>query len=367
MRVVLSGGGTGGHIYPALALGRAIKTQFPGSEFLYIGTEKGLESRLVPEAGLDFKTIHIQGIRRSLSWRNMQTAYYMLASVLTSKKLLLEFKPDVVIGTGGYVCGPVLYAASRLGYPTLIHEQNSIVGLTTRFLSRYVNKICVSFPESLDAFPKQKNKVILTGNPRGQEVIQVKQKAKLGQYGLSENKPTVLIFGGSRGARRLNEVVQELLPQFAEREYQVLIVTGDVYYEEFVTADPNIGTYSNIRLVNYISDMPQHINAVDLLVCRSGATTLTELTALGRPSILIPSPNVTANHQEMNARSLSDRAAAKLIVEADLDAAGLLAAIDELMDDPSKRELMGQRALECGITDANDRLIHEIKAITERL
>lgn len=363
MRVVLTGGGTGGHIYPALALARVIQAREPRTEFLYIGTEKGLESRLVPEAGLPFKTIQIQGLKRSLSWHNVKTAYYMWESVRRTQQLLKDFQPNVVVGTGGYVCGPVLYAASRLGLPSVIHEQNSIAGLTNRFLSRFVDRICVCFPESQASFGRFQNKVVFTGNPRAQEVAREEETVDLTRYGFDPEKKTVLIFGGSRGAQKINETLLELLPDFATKPYQVLLATGNRYYEEFKIAYPGLDEYDNIRAVAYIPDMPAHFKTVDLVVCRSGATTLTELEALGTPSILIPSPNVTANHQEKNAQSLVNHGAAEMLIEADLTAKALLERIDYIMTDDAYRQELAQASQALGVPDAGDRIYQEIRQL----
>ena len=230
MRIVVSGGGTGGHIYPALALIREIQKKTKDAEFLYIGTKKGLESNLVPREDIPFKSIHITGFKRKLSFENIKTIFRFLKGVSDSKKILKEFKADIVIGTGGYVCGPVVYAAAKLGIPTIIHEQNSVPGLTNKFLSKYVDKVAVCFEEAKYYFPQEK--VVLTGNPRASEVLGKDGiKGRL-SAGLKINDPLVLIFGGSRGARPINEAVVKSFAQLREKPYQVLYVTGDAHYED---------------------------------------------------------------------------------------------------------------------------------------
>lgn len=363
MRVVLSGGGTGGHIYPALALKDTILRHYPDAEFLYIGTERGLESQIVPGVGLDFETIKIQGLKRSLSVENIKTVYYMLESSNKAKRLIKGFKPDVVIGTGGYVCAPVLYAASRLNIPTIIHEQNSIAGVTNKFLSRFVDKICICFESVKSDFDCVADKVVFTGNPRAQEVAGITEKADLTFYKLQNDKPTILIFGGSRGAKRLNETVMESIPEFLNKDYQVLIATGADYFEEFQVKFPEMSEWPNVSIVPYIANMPELFNTIELVVCRSGATTLTELQAIGTASVLIPSPNVTNNHQQHNAESLTSRNAAEMILETQLNSNAFIGAIDDLMADDNKRHSMAKAAKEMGIPDASDRIVRVIEGI----
>ncbi|MDO4670271.1 MAG: undecaprenyldiphospho-muramoylpentapeptide beta-N-acetylglucosaminyltransferase [Aerococcus sp.] len=363
MRIIFSGGGTGGHIYPSLALIREIKQQYPDSEILYIGTTRGLEARIVPQAGIDFEAVEIQGLRRSLSLENVRTMWLFWKSIQRSRQIIRSFQPDVVIGTGGYVCAPVLFAAARLGIPTIIHEQNSIAGLTNKFLARYVDKIAISFAAVKKDFAKFSDRVVYTGNPRAQEVATIAQKADLTTYGLKNEQPTVLVFGGSRGAQKINESIFAIVDQLEEQAFQTLIVTGDIYYDEFMTAYPQLKNYQQVKLTAYVEEMPELLNAVDLVVARSGATTLTELTALGKPSILIPSPNVTHNHQQFNAETLAHEEAAIMILERELSAERLLATMTVLMNDKQKRSDMGKRAKEMGVPDASDRLISVIQSL----
>lgn len=223
MRLMVSGGGTGGHIYPALALIKQVREVEPDSAVLYVGTHKGLENKIVPNAGIDFKTIKIQGFKRSLSLENFKTVGLFLSSVVKARKMIKEFKPDVVLGTGGYVSGAVVFAASMMGIPTVIHEQNSVVGVTNKFLSKFVKKIAISFEAAADQFPKEK--VVLTGNPRATEVVKITPQS-LNQFGLKDDVPTVLIFGGSRGAEKINEVTMQSLNELVKRNYQTIFVTG---------------------------------------------------------------------------------------------------------------------------------------------
>ncbi|MDE3838428.1 undecaprenyldiphospho-muramoylpentapeptide beta-N-acetylglucosaminyltransferase [Bacillus methanolicus] len=350
MRIVVSGGGTGGHIYPALALIREIAKENKNAQFLYIGTEKGLESKIVTREQIPFKSIHITGFKRKLSFENIKTVFRFVKGVRDSKKILKEFNPDVVIGTGGYVCGPVVYAASRIGIPTIIHEQNSVPGLTNKFLSRYVDKIAVCFEEAKAFFPSEK--VVLTGNPRASEVVGQDGIHGRLSSGLKVKDPAVLIFGGSRGARPINEAVLKTLSQFEEKPYQVLYVTGDVHYEEVKKEVELIGNPDNVVIKPFIHNMPEVLAGIDLVVSRAGATTLAELTSLGIPSILIPSPYVTNNHQEKNSRALSDHGAAILLLEKDLTGSKLVEHIDQILMDKDKLTEMKNAAKRLGMPDA---------------
>lgn len=364
MKVVVSGGGTGGHIYPALALIRMIKEKHPETSFLYIGTEAGLESKLVTREEIPFRTIEITGFKRSISMENVKTVMRFLKGVSECKKMLREFKPDVVIGTGGYVCGPVVYAASKLGIPTIIHEQNSVPGLTNKFLSKYVDKIAICFQEAEMFFPKEK--VVLTGNPRASEVVNAKSSGILSEFGLTNDKKTVLIFGGSRGARPINEAVIQALPTIADRTYQVLYITGEVHYNQVQSEIEKVGKPKNVAIAPFIYNMPDVLVESDLVLSRAGATTLAELTALGVPSILVPSPYVTNNHQEKNARSLTDHQAASLLHEKDLAAETLIKQLDAILLDENELKMMKRAAEKLGIKDASDRLYKVMLQLTEK-
>lgn len=364
LKVLLSGGGTGGHIYPALALADRLKEINNQVEFLYIGTERGLESTVVPNAGYDFKSIKVEGFRRKLNKDgiiyNVKSVYYFLSSLSKAKAMIKDFAPDVVVGTGGYVCAPVLYQAARLGVLTIIHEQNSVAGITNKFLARFVDKIAICFKEAKDQFPKQQEKIVFTGNPRAQEVANVQADGELSRLGLDPNKPSAIIFGGSRGAYAINQAFLKAYPELAKRDYQTLFVPGSANYPDFVKEliDRYGDMASNqVFIEPYIDRMPQVFKEIDLVVCRSGATTLAEITALGLPSILIPSPNVTEDHQTKNAMSLVDEQAALMIKEPDLTDDKLLAEMDRLMDDESYRSKMANQAKNMGTPTASDDII----------
>lgn len=350
MRVVLTGGGTGGHIYPALAVAKEIARQHPEATFLYIGTDKGLEAKLVPREGIPFKAVEISGLKRKLSLENLKTAWKFIRAVSRSKQLLREFQPDVVIGTGGYVCGPVVFAASRLRIPTVIHEQNVEPGLTNKFLANFVSHICVSFAESLSYFPK--NKTITTGNPRATEVLHGDAAAGRAAYAIPAGKRIVLIVGGSRGARAINEATLDLLREgetFSDTHF--VYVTGEVHFE-LVSSSMTKPLPQNVSFLPYVYNMPDLLAATDVIVNRAGASFLAEITALGVPAILIPSPYVTNNHQEKNARGLERAGAALVILERDLNGATLGNALSELLQNPARWQAMRECSLKLGKPDA---------------
>ncbi|BBI34673.1 undecaprenyldiphospho-muramoylpentapeptide beta-N-acetylglucosaminyltransferase [Cohnella abietis] len=368
MRVVLTGGGTGGHIYPALAIGREVTERQPGSSLLYIGTSRGLESRIVPEQGIAFEDVTITGFRRSLSWENVKTVVRFVQGVRRSKQLLRKFKPDIVVGTGGYVCGPVVYAASKLGIPTLIHEQNVIPGLTNKFLSRYVDAVAVSFAESVKYFDRCSN-VIHAGNPCASAVVHAERDRGFASLGLNPGTPFVLIVGGSRGAKALNDALTEMMPMVSNLpQVHFVFVTGDRFYEATSLQMKQLPSTiaKRVHVVPYINNMPEVLSAASLVVSRAGASSLAEITSLGIPSILIPSPNVTNNHQEPNARSLADAGAAEMILERDLTGGLLYSHINAIMGDSARRSLMAHASRELGMPGAASAIYDQITRVNRK-
>lgn len=360
VRVLLTGGGTGGHIYPALSMMKAIIEKYPDSTFLYIGTPNGLESKIVPHAGIDFKSIRISGIRRSLSLENFKTLYYFITSISMAKKYIKEFKPDIVIGTGGYVCAPVVYAATKLKIKTLIHEQNSLPGITNKFLARYVDKILICFEEARKYFAT--DKVVLTGNPRATEVATTLKVGKTA-LGLNQHKKTVLISGGSRGARPINDAFISMIEKYEKSDFEVVFVTGEVHYKSICEQIGQINKFKNVKIVPFIADMPKFLVSIDLFVGRSGATFLSEITALGVASVLIPSPYVAENHQELNARSITDHGGGTLILESNLTKDVLYDEITRLLNDEKALASMRRITKKLGISDANTRILNVIDDI----
>ncbi|OEH84712.1 undecaprenyldiphospho-muramoylpentapeptide beta-N-acetylglucosaminyltransferase [Desulfuribacillus stibiiarsenatis] len=365
MRVLLTGGGTGGHIYPALSLANHIKKQVPQTEFLYVGTSKGLEADIVPKAGMPMMHVEVSGFKRSLSLTNFKTVYQFLAACRKAKQIIQTFKPDVVVGTGGYVSGPIVYTASRMGLPTMIHEQNAIPGLTNKFLSRFIDVVAVSFPESLEQFPKAK-KVVLTGNPRATEVIHADPQKGVESLGLSSILPLVIVVGGSRGARAINEAVEGWLTTDIDLPFQVLFVTGSVHFDKINKTQKAVDISKNVIRLPFVYNMPEVLASADLVIARAGATFLAEITSLGVPSILIPSPHVTNNHQYHNAKALENAGAAIVIEEKGLTAQRLKQKVYELVGNDQRIAQLKVSAKKLGLPEAADRMTYEILKLVRK-
>lgn len=363
MRVILSGGGTGGHIYPALALAEVIKENEPDSEFLYVGSERGVEKNIVPNYDIPFKSLKIQGFKRSLSLSNLKTINLFFAALKDAKKIIEDFKPDIIVGTGGYVSGAVVYAGQKLGIPTVIHEQNSVAGITNKFLSRGADAIAIAFKIAENQFPKGKTRLI--GNPRAQQVASMTSDFHWSEYGLDDNKKTLLVFGGSQGAPAINLTFLDSIKHFNEQDYQVVLVTGPKRYEncQALLAERQITLADNVKIVPYIANMPEVLPKTTAIVSRAGATSIAEITVLGIPSILIPSPHVTGNHQVKNAEALVKSGAALVILETELDMRELTESADRIMNNPDIAEKMKQAAIGLGEPKATDKLYELLKDV----
>lgn len=354
MRVVISAGGTGGHIYPALAIINRIKEEEPNSEFLYIGTHNRMEKDIIPEHKIEYVPIEITGLKRKISLDNIKTLINFIKARKKCKQVISKFNPDVVIGCGGYVTAPVIWAANKLGKKTFIHEQNSVVGLSNKYLSKYADKIGVSFESTINAFPE--NKVVLTGNPCSEKALKC-QKANLEQYGLDKNKKTVLIVMGSLGSMSINEKIMNYIEGFRNKEYQVLFITGKEYYEKI----KNRILPQNVAIEPFIDNLSCVMKSVDLMVSRSGATTISEITVLGLPTIFIPSPYVTNNHQYKNAMDLVNKKAAFIIEEKDLNKESLIKLIDKTLKDEKKYDTIKQNLLNIGIKNSSSLIYETLK------
>lgn len=359
MRVIISAGGTGGHIYPALAIINKIKSFEPDSEFLYIGTHNRMEKDIVPKTGIPFKSIEIYGFNRHNLFKNFKTVNCMIKSYKKCKKIIKEFNPDIVIGVGGYVTAPVIYSAHKLGYKTFIHEQNSIPGASNKFLMNCVDKIGVSLKSSLSYFPKEKT--IFTGNPCGEDAVTKKEISKL-KFGLDENKKLVLIVMGSLGASNVNEYLKKHLNDFNKKSYEVLFVSGNKDYDDM----KKIKLPSNVKLVPYIDNMTRIMKKVDIMVTRAGASTLSEIIALNIPSILIPSPFVPNNHQFKNAMDLVNNNAGILIEEKDLSGSILVDEIDKLFNNKEKYNDIKNNLKELQVNDSATIIYKNIRELIDR-
>lgn len=344
MRIIMSGGGTGGHIYPAITILRAIERRVQACEILYVGTRYGLESDIVPKEGIPFITVDIKGLERRVSWQNVVTLTKTLKSLWESMRIIRKFRPDVVVGTGGYVCGPILLAASLLGIPTMIQEQNVIPGITNKILSKFVDKIAVGYEEAGKYFTST-NKVVFTGNPIRAEVLEAERLASSQILGLDPAKKTVLISGGSRGARSINQAMLDSYRFFVgKNDVQLLHVTGKTEYNDIVKnltkSGIDIHRAGNIIIKPYLYHMPQALAVADLAVFRAGAIGLAELTARGIPAILVPYPYAAENHQEWNAKIMERHGAAVVVRDAELNGTSVVSAINSLINNPLKLQAM---------------------------
>lgn len=348
MKVIVGAGGTGGHLYPALALVEYIKEVEPDSEFLFVGTKDRLESQVVPQMGYDYIGLNVRGLVGNPIKKGI-AAMIFVKSIFTAKKIVKKFNPDIVIGFGGYPSASVVEAASKLGYKTMIHEQNSIIGLTNKILIKNVNKIVCCYQKAYEVFPKEKTSLL--GNPRASVIASIEPNNGIFEkYDLDKNKPLVTIVMGSLGSKSINEKMLESLRTFQKKDYQVLYVTGKPFFEEM---QAKLGSLNkNVKLVPYIDDMPSVLKNTSLVVSRAGASTIAEITAVGIPAILIPSPYVAANHQEYNARELADRSAAMMILENELNSQTFVSKVDEIISDPILQESMQKNALALGKPNA---------------
>lgn len=359
MRVIISAGGTGGHIYPALSILKKIKEKEPDSEFLYIGTHNRMENDIVPKYDIPFKTIEIYGFDRKNIFNNFRTINCFLKAIKTCKKMIKEFNPDIVVGVGGYVTGPVIYAAHKLGYKTFIHEQNSVPGKANIFLSKYADKIGISFKSTKEAFPS--SKVVITGNPCSEGAIDVKPALK-SEFALSDNKKLVLFVMGSLGASRVNDVLIKTMPKFANKDYEILYVTGKDDYDKI----SKLSFPSNVHTVPYIEGMTRIMKKTDVIVSRAGASTLSEIMGLSIPSILIPSPYVPNNHQYKNAIDLVNNKAALMIEEKDLTIDNIVTKVDELIHNNDEQNTMKSNLKTLNIPNSATIIYNTLKALVER-
>lgn len=365
MRVIFTGGGTGGHIYPIMAIIERLKERkiSTNDEILFVGTKRGLESKIVPASGVQFKTIDIQGFNRKHPLKNFETIKLFFKATKEAKKILTDFKPDVVVGTGGYVSGAVVYEAAKMNIPTIIHESNSVVGLANKFLGHYVDKICYTFDDAAKDF-SAKNKLVKTGNPRSQQVLGLnKKQIDLKDLGLRNDILTVLVFGGSRGALAINRIMLKSIVKFKNKPYQVIWATGNYYFDAIEVKLKSVNVPENVKVLPYIKDMPALLPKMTCVVARSGATSIAEFTALGVPAILIPSPNVTHNHQMKNALDLEKAGAALVISEDDLTSNSFVSSIDHILLDQKYAKAMSKSSKNLGEPDASDKVIDVMEEI----
>ncbi|OAG94189.1 undecaprenyldiphospho-muramoylpentapeptide beta-N-acetylglucosaminyltransferase [Ferroacidibacillus organovorans] len=365
MRIVVTGGGTGGHIYPAFSIIKRMKERHPSAEVLYIGTERGLERELAPKSGVPCAFLRVEGLQRRVSARAFKTMFLAGTSFFSARRILKRFRPDVVIGTGGYVVLPVLLAARTLGVPSAVLELDAFAGLSNRLSGRFVNTVLLGM-EAGKAFFQKAPRVVVTGNPRATEVLAVCEDeiARVCRtLGLDRSRPIVTILGGSRGARPINDAVFELLEKPRAHREQIVWITGQVHYEAICQRRSTMPVQKDVFILPYMDEMPALLSATTVLISRAGATILAELTALGVPAILIPSPYVTHHHQDYNAQALEAQGAAVVLSEASLAQGMLATQLSALLANPIRLEGMHKASQRMGKPDALTRIADEIERL----
>ena len=367
MKAIIAAAQTGGHINPGIAIANKIKSENKNAEIMFIGTPRGLENDLVPRAGYKLETIEAYGINRKLDLKNIKNMIKTLKSFNKAKKIIKEFKPDIVIGTGGFICGPVLMEGVKLKIPTIIHESNSFPGVTTKLLSSKVNTVLVAFEDAKKKLPKAKN-IVLTGTPTKVNKVNLtlEQKKKiLSDLNLKIDLPVVLIFGGSQGAKSINKCLIDIIESKSNTNYQIIWASGpkqyDIIKEELTKKNININYIKNVKIIPYIYNMEEMMNLADVIISRSGAMTITEIAKCEKPAIFIPFPFATENHQEYNAKVLKNVGAAEIILDKDLNKQTLTSTLNDMLQDENKLKQMGKNAGKVAIQNVEDKIYEEIK------
>jgi UDP-N-acetylglucosamine--N-acetylmuramyl-(pentapeptide) pyrophosphoryl-undecaprenol N-acetylglucosamine transferase len=361
LKFILSGGGTGGHIYPAIAIANELKVRFPDSEILFVGASNKMEMQKVPQSGYPIKGLWIAGIQRKLTFDNALFPIKLLDSLLKSRTIIRQFKPDVVIGTGGFASGPLLRVAGFAGIPTVLQEQNSFPGITNKWLSKKASKICVAYENLEQFFPK--NKIVLTGNPVRQDLVDFKQKRQEGVefFKLDSKKKTILVLGGSLGARRINQLIAKELFNFSSQNVQLIWQCGKLYNEEYTHFNDN----ENIQVLPFIDRMDLAYAAADVIISRAGASSVSELCLVGKPTLFIPSPNVAEDHQTKNANAIVNKKGALLIEESELDTQ-FTSTINSLLNDEELQKNLSENLLKLARPNATKDIVDEIVKLIKK-
>ena len=369
MKVIIAAAGTAGHINPGLAIANKIKEEEKASDIMFIGTTRGLENDLVPRAGYKLKTIDAYGLSKEISIKNIKKMIKTLKGYFEAKKIIKEFNPDIVIGTGGYICGATISAAHSLKIPTMLHESNAFPGKAVKMLAKKTDTILISFEDAKSRI-KNAKRIVYTGTPvkiRKKEYSKDEKLKIINELGLKETKPIVLIFGGSQGAQKINESILGIIENKLNKEYQIIWATGpkqyDIIKEKLEDRNININYVENIKIVPYIYNMEEMMNVADLIVARAGAMTVTEIANLGKPSILIPLPNVSHNHQLYNAKVLENVGAATIVLNDELTGEKLNSEIDNIVLNKEKMLNMGKDALKVSVSNVEEKIYNEIKRL----
>ena len=357
-KFILSGGGTGGHIYPAVAIADELKLRYPDAEFLFVGASDRMEMDKVPQAGYKIEGLWISGIQRKLTLQNLMFPFKLMTSLLRSRKIIKTFKPDAVIGTGGFASGPLLQAATSKKIPSLIQEQNSYPGITNKLLAKKVNTICVAYDGLEKFFPK--DKIRLTGNPIRKDLLEVKSKQIEGKdaFTLIHSKHTLLVLGGSLGARRINQLIEANIDFFESQNVQVIWQCGKLYYNQY----KQYNELKNIQVHAFLNNMDMAYAAADVIISRAGAISVSELCIVGKPVLFIPSPNVAEDHQTKNAQAVSDKNAAILIREKDLES-DFKNQFSELISNKEKRKALSKNIEALALVNATNDIVDEVEKL----
>ena len=361
LKFILSGGGTGGHIYPAIAIANELKLRFPDAEILFVGASNKMEMQKVPQSGYPIKGLWIAGIQRKLTFDNALFPIKLFDSLLKSRTIIRHFKPDVVIGTGGFASGPLLRVAGIAGIPTVIQEQNSFPGITNKWLSKKASKICVAYENLEQFFPK--HKIVLTGNPVRQDLVDFKQKREEGIefFKLDTSKKTILVLGGSLGARRINQLIAKELVHFSAQNVQLIWQCGKLYNDEY----SHFNEKENVQVLPFIDRMDLAYAAADVIISRAGASSVSELCLVGKPTLFIPSPNVAEDHQTKNANAIVNKEGALLIKENELDTQ-FESKINLLINDEELQKKLSQNMLQLAKPNATKDIVDEIVKLIKR-
>jgi len=357
---LISGGGTGGHIYPAIAIANELKKRNPDANFLFVGARDRMEMEKVPQSGYDIKGLWISGIQRKLTLKNLLFPFKLISSLLNAAKIIRKFKPDVVIGTGGFASGPTLQMANRKGIPTLVQEQNSYPGITNKLLAKKAATICVAYDSLERFFPA--NKIVKTGNPVRQDLLEITHKRTEAQqfFKLNSNQKTLLILGGSLGARAINRLIESQINWLADRKVQVIWQTGKLYYNEYKQLD----AFEGVNVVEFINKMDLAYAAADIIISRAGAGSISELCIVGKPVVFIPSPNVSEDHQTKNALAVVDKNAAILIKESELN--DFQQQFERLLNDEEKQQELSENIKLLALPKATEHIVNEVEKLINK-
>ncbi|MDN3666034.1 undecaprenyldiphospho-muramoylpentapeptide beta-N-acetylglucosaminyltransferase [Algibacter miyuki] len=360
-KIILSGGGTGGHIYPAIAIANELKVRFPDAEFLFVGASDRMEMEKVPQAGYAIKGLWISGIQRKLTLKNLMFPFKLISSLWNALRIIKNFKPDVAIGTGGFASGPLLQVANFKGVPTLLQEQNSYPGITNKFLASKAKKICVAYDNLERFFPNEK--IIKTGNPVRQGLLDIddKREEAIKYFNLKEGKITLLVIGGSLGARRVNQLIEKKLDFFDVQNVQVIWQCGKLYYKQYKIN----GNTKYVQVHEFLNNMDLAYAAADVVISRAGAGSVSELCIVGKPVIFIPSPNVAEDHQTKNAMAVVDKDAALIIKEEDLEA-DFENKFSQLIAAPERQAELGRNIKKLALVNATKDIADEVEKLLKK-